>query len=121
MRVKLQAALLAAGFTWEDVSTPGRIHFDHLPALGLRARKGDDFDPPQLDPRFIRPMLDEAHRIKTSGTKATSAGSDVHVIAKTKRLAERQEEFRKRVLNPGTRKTAKPKSKWPSRPMRSKK
>ena len=122
LRVKLQSALLMAGFAWEDIITPKRIHFDHDPALGIRRRKGKDFDPPQHDARFIKPMLDDAHRRKTSGTKATSAGSDVHVIAKTQRLADEHEEFRKRVLKPGARKAkTKPKTgrAWPSRKFRS--
>lgn len=49
----------------------------------------------------LRPMHTECHRIKTSGTKATSYGSDIHAIRKIKRLT-------------GKVKT-RPKRKWPKR------
>jgi 5-methylcytosine-specific restriction endonuclease McrA len=35
----------------------------------------------------LLPLHKACHRKKTSGTKATSAGSDIHTIAKVKRLA----------------------------------
>ena len=120
MRAKLQSALLAAGYDWEAITTPGAIHFDHTPPLGLRARKGKDFDPPQGDARFIRPMLAADHRRKTSGTKATSAGSDVHAIAHAKRLTKQQQEFRDRMMAKDAGEEPPPKrSKWPTRKMRS--
>ena len=37
-----------------------------------------------------RPLCKECHRIKTSGTKATSAGSDVHMAAKAKRIRKKE-------------------------------
>lgn len=36
----------------------------------------------------IRPVHAACHQKKTSGTKATSYGSDIHAIAKTKRIAK---------------------------------
>jgi hypothetical protein len=119
LRVKLQAALMAAGFTYEEVTTPGAIHFDHDPALGLRERVGGDFLPAQLDPRFLVPRRVEEHRKKTSGAGATCAGSDVHKIAKVKRLSKEHEDFRRRMLAPD-KPRKEPKRKWPSRPFRSK-
>ena len=53
----------------------------------------------------IRPLHRACHRTKTSGTKATSAGSDIHKIAKVKRLVRKAA---------GTWK--KTKRAWPSRP-----
>ncbi len=129
LRVKLQAALLAAGFTYEEVTTQGAIHFDHDPALGLREqkRKGATivFVPDQLDPRHIVPRSAEPHKVKTNGSKATCADGDTHKIAKARRLSAEQEAFRKQLLKgtPGKRQAAKQrtKSKWPQgRKIRSK-
>ena len=39
------------------------------------------------DYRNIRPLHRACHRKKTFGTKATTAGSDIHMIAKAKRIA----------------------------------
>lgn len=36
----------------------------------------------------IKPLHIDCHLFKTSGTKATSAGSDIHKIAKAKRIAK---------------------------------
>lgn len=35
----------------------------------------------------LRPLHANCHQKKTSGSKATSAGSDIHMIAKAKRIA----------------------------------
>lgn len=126
LHVKVKAALLAAGFTWEDICTPGAIHWDHDPALGLRERKGrTKFVPDQLDPRHIVPMLRAPHREKTVGGPATVADGDIHKIHKAGRLAAEQAAFRKRLTagTPGKRRAKaaqKRKRKWASRPMRSK-
>jgi hypothetical protein len=87
LSVKLRAAILQLGLD------PARVDFDHNPALGLREFNEETkaYTPDANDPRFIT-VLDrgEEHRSKTSGTPATSAGSDVHRIAKSKRLAKAQ-------------------------------
>ncbi|RRY08876.1 hypothetical protein [Brucella anthropi] len=116
-RVKLIAALKRFGLTVEQVE------FDHDPALALREvdpATGDTI-PPQNDPNHIYMLTIDEHRTKTfgrGGTKrATVADGDVHKIAKTKRLREEQETFRRRLLE-GTREDKpKAKGKWPSRPM----
>lgn len=64
------------------------------------------------------------HREKTFGKggekRATTAGSDIHVIAKTKRLEKQQREFRERLLRPtGPEEKPTRKSKWPSRPFQN--
>ena len=120
MRAKLQAALLAAGFDWEAVSTPFAISFDHDPALGLRdqIQDGDKivFVPDQNDPRYIVPRLDAAHKVKTNGTKATCADGDTHKIAKARRLTKQQQEFRDRMMAKDAGEEPPPKrSKWPTR------
>lgn len=89
LRVKLDAALIALGLD------PKATEFDHDPALGLRPvnADGDDFDPPQLDPRHIVPRGCADHRTKTTGTPpgqkvVTVANGDQHKIAKAKRLED---------------------------------
>lgn len=92
------------------------LDFDHQPPLALREIDpitGDTI-PPANDPRYIRPMLREQHREKTFGTKATTAGSDIHAIARVKRLSKKQEEFRQKMLEK-LPKEERPKSKWPKR------
>lgn len=66
------------------------------------------------------------HKVKTAGPAATAAGGDAHKIAKTRRLAKRQEEFRARLLAAPERSavpaflpadySVKPKGRWPKRP-----
>lgn len=90
INVALAVALRQLGFE------PHEVELDHDPALGLRNVNADgtDWDPPQHDARYLvwRPKAE--HRVKTSGTKATTAGSDVQMIAKGKRLARDTEAFR---------------------------
>lgn len=84
-RVLLESLLLDLGI--EDAE------FDHDPPLGLRAvnAAGDDYDPPQLDPKHIVPRRKVDHRTKTSGTPPGQkvvhvADGDQHKIAKAARL-----------------------------------
>ena len=53
------------------------VHFDHI------AREEATHD---NSAENCRPLCLECHNLKTFGTKATSAGSDVHMAAKAKRL-----------------------------------
>lgn len=88
LSIKLQAAILQLGLD------PACVDFDHDPALGLRLFDEDTktYTPHANDPKFITVRArDEDHRIKTSGNGATSAGSDIHRIAKSKRLATAQD------------------------------
>jgi hypothetical protein len=100
LSVKVEACLILLGFE------PGEeIDWDHFPALGLRIfdEKADDYDPPELDPRYLRPLGRAKHKAKTNGRKgtkrSTSYGSDVHAIAKLKRLAE-EAAFRSQLTKP---------------------
>lgn len=78
-------------------------HFDHEPALILRDinEAGDDYIPGQLDPVYLDAYANISHaKAKTSGSGATTAGTDIGKMKKE----------RKRGRPP------KPKRKIPSRP-----
>jgi len=112
LSVKLAACLDALGFKPDD-----KIEWDHTWALGLRERTPEGgYIPAANDPRYIRPKLEDVHLTKTSGNGATTAGSDVHRIAKVRRLLRAEEEFRWRLTSYDHRTTpAKPKRKIQSR------
>ena len=118
LRDKLRAALHALGLTEETVQ------WDHDPPIQLRVwvpERGDT-DPPASDPRHLVPRPTAEHREKTSGrkTKARAEGDQTE-IARTKRLAAEQEEFRARLLSkePGAKRprtgTIRSRAKIPSR------
>ena len=85
------------------------IDFDHFQALALG---GEDTN------ENMRAVHRACHRVKTSGTKATTAGSDVQVFAKGKRLARDTEEFRRRILAKDTGDRIPKPTRWPRRKMR---
>lgn len=82
--VKLHACLLLLGFSDEDIAAG--IDWDHQPALAFREIVDGRMVPDANDPRYIRPMRKADHKVKTVGTRATTAGSDIHMAAKVKRL-----------------------------------
>lgn len=98
-KVKCEAALRALGLTIREVN------FDHEPALALREwdERAQDTIPPANDPDFIRILLVADHKAKTFGRggekRVTTLGSDIHAIAKARRLSKEQEEFRRRLLS----------------------
>ena len=116
LSVKLQAAILQLGLD------PARVDFDHNPALGLREfnEETKTYTPDANDPKFITVLeRGEEHRVKTSGTPATSAGSDIHRIAKVKRLAKaraaHEAALQGKAAGERTQAHAKPgKRQWPS-------
>ena len=117
LRKQLNAALRQLGFE------PTECDLDHHPALALREVNADgtDWIPAQDDEHYLvwRPRAE--HRVKTSGTKATSAGSDIHAIAKAKRVSREQEEFRRVMLaKSGQGEAPEKRSKWPKRSFRTK-
>jgi hypothetical protein len=65
------------------------IEYDHATPLALG---GED------RPSNIRAVHRQCHRTKSSGKPATTAGSDIHAIAKMKRLSKEQTEFRARLM-----------------------
>lgn len=92
--IKLQAALLQLGLD------PKTAELDHDPALGLRpfSTVTGEYIPAENDPRYLVWRDPVGHRKKTSGTKATSAGSDVHLIAKSKRLVRKQAAHKAKLI-----------------------
>lgn len=120
--VKLHACLLLLGFTDEEIANG--IQWDHEPALGLRHVDpcSGEMLPAANDPHFIRPMRTADHLAKTTGRRGertvTSAGSDIHAIAKVRRLTKAQEAARRRMLAKQTGEPAPPpqrKTRWPKR------
>jgi hypothetical protein len=103
----LMVRLIAAGL--RSLRLPPDVDYDHDPALGLRPvnAAGDDYDPPQLDPRHITPRAKADHRTKTTGTPpgqkvVTVASGDIHRISKAKRLDDETAAFRRRLLSKGS-------------------
>ena len=72
------------------------VQWDHNPALRLRdvAPDGRDYIPPQLDPDYIDGRCRPSHKVKTSGTGATIAGTDLGKIVK-ERKRNRKPRFKK--------------------------
>ena len=71
-----------------DFVGPGfPTHYDHEPALRLRAvnRAGTDYIPAQHDPAYIDARCPDSHRVKTHGAGATTAGTDIGKIKKLRR------------------------------------
>lgn len=119
LAVKLRAAILQLGLD------PDSIDWDHDPALGLRLynKENGKYDPDANDPRFItvraRSRDDEGHRAKTFGKGGTTAGSDIHRIAKIKRLAKAREALDQALSSKLTGEPQTPKKPnkiWGSRP-----
>lgn len=105
---KLRAALRAAGID-PDLA----YEWHHSPPLQQRVYNTllEDTEPSADDDRYLVPVQKAAHREQT-------AKHDVPEIAKTKRLAKKQEAFRATMLKQDT---PEPKRKrWGSRPFRSK-
>jgi len=82
--------------------TRAEVEIDHDPPLALRVWDPvhKDTIPPANDPAHLRLRLKSVHRDKTTGgaTKTSGRGSDVTEIARTKALADRQRQFRERLL-----------------------
>lgn len=73
---------------WADAKqTKALVQWDHDPALRRRNvnRAGTDYVPRQLDPRYIVGRCAASHLIKTSGTGATTAGTDIGAIKKERK------------------------------------
>lgn len=140
-RIKLEVVLHQNGLCphcGERLGALKDLNFDHRPAIINRDvnAAGTDYVPAQLDPEFIQAIhILPCHRERTIGRggekRTTTAGSDIGIRDKTKRLVEkrlaREAEIKKEfifVANseideiqelPSIR-TQKIKSKIPSRP-----
>lgn len=121
--VERDAALYALGLD------PAYVDWHHEPPLELRpfeivnGRK--IYTPGENDPRHLVPMAPDAHEKRTTKGRsgATTLGSDRHAIDKTKRIRDRQAEFRRVILakaegEPRSRQQGK--RPWPKRSMRRK-
>lgn len=80
----------------------------------------------------LQALHTDCHAEKTRGRGATTHGSDIHAIAKVRRLSKKEEAFRSRLLERDAptaylpadhedRGARRPKKPWPSRPFPSRK
>ena len=85
------------------------VQWDHHPALELRPLNaaGDDYEPPQLDPRYIQPLVRADHALKTNGPRHDHSQGDKGKIAKVKRI-QAKTGYPEQVK-------PKPKRQWPKR------
>lgn len=98
--VKLEAALRQIVDLWKLLGrVPAEMQFeemkldcDHNPALGRRRieEKTRKYIPDQHDPKFLEFLWRPDHKTKTSGNGATTRGSDIGEISKTKRLVKKR-------------------------------
>lgn len=102
LAVKLEAALRQLVEAWralgkipDDVPDAAvKLQFDHFPALGLRdvdpeTRK---YIPDQHDPEYLQWLYHRTHDIKTRGRGATTRGSDIGEMTKTRKLVKKRKE-----------------------------
>jgi hypothetical protein len=72
---------------------------DHDPALGLRKRTPDGgYDPHEHDPEYLVWRDKASHAVKTRGSGATTAGSDIGNMRHFRHLTEKEEAYRRRLL-----------------------
>jgi hypothetical protein len=83
------------------------VDFDHVHQLALGGSDNDNGN--------FQALHRSCHRVKTSGTKATSAGSDIHEISKTKRLGKKNAEFMRLISSRECGSKRQPKGKIKSR------
>ena len=99
----------------------GSIEWDHCPALELRPLNaaGDDYEPPQLDPNYIQPLVRADHALKTNGPHHDHSQGDKGKIAKVKRIqAKTWSEYRglfRKIVDGVYPEQAKRKRQWPKR------
>jgi hypothetical protein len=98
------------------------VEWDHMPCLRLRdvLLDGSDYIPAQLDPRYIVARCRRSHKVKTSGSGATTAYSDIGKIKKERRR-DRAPRFKHKIRSQGFRQGHRPmkgRSRWPKRKMR---
>jgi hypothetical protein len=97
------------------------IEYDHRPPLSDRDTipQIGDWWPPQHHPNYIDALCTDCHKKRTFGTKATTAGSDVHRRAKTRRIHKQIAEHAERMDDKRRSRKRKPRSRWPSRKIAS--
>lgn len=84
--------------------------FDHEPALKLRDVDWEAFEyiPHQHDPAYIDARCTRSHKVKTSGSGATTAGTDIGKIKKERKRGRSKVKWKWPKARP-----------WPKRKMRS--
>lgn len=123
--VKLQVALRRF-----DLTT-AMVRFDHAPPLVMREWDdvARDTIPAANDPDFIQMLLVDEDKVKTFGRggekRISTADGDIGKIAKMRRNAKREAEFRARLLAKATGAEppapTKRKRDWPTRPFPNRK
>jgi hypothetical protein len=116
IKVKLEAVLINGPVLDAEgnrVCSLEDINFDHQPPLMARVFDPEKWDtiPPANDPSHIVPLAKPVHGEKT-------AKVDIPQIAKTKRLANDHEEFRRKILSRECGEKRKPSGKITSRGFR---
>jgi len=100
-RIRLQVLINQAGRSKirnERLGTVENTHFDHRPALEQRKFDTAAWDtiPPANDPEYIEAITVKQHDVRTNGPggsrRITTAGSDAHIRARTRRIIESQAE-----------------------------
>lgn len=126
MRVKLAvlASQARCAVCGEKLGSLADLQFDHRPPLVAREWNAEagDYIPPQNDPEAMQAVHSDCHLYRTTGrkpgaTKKTSLG-DMGEAAKSRRIQEQQEAFRRRLLAKDQGES-KPPSRWPKRKMQS--
>lgn len=87
-----------------------KIEYDHRPGLEQREvnEAGTDYEPAQLDPKFIEPVPVNVHKERTKG--------DTKARGKIRRNAKKNAEFNARMAEKQAgQRPLKAKSKWPTR------
>ena len=98
----------------ERLDRVDKTEFNHRPALVNRDinKEGTDYIPEQLSPDYIEALHAGCHKTRTFGTKATTAGSDIHTAAKVKRIRRKRETFSETVLGRRPGQKRKPTGRW---------
>lgn len=93
-----------------------KLEFDHVPALRLRdlTPDGKEYIPGQHSASHIVARCKPSHRAKTSGTGATTAGSDIGAIKK-ERKRSRKPKFKRKIANRGFQKPPPSYNAWTKR------
>lgn len=89
MRQQRDAALYQLGID------PKNAELHHTPPLAMRDSRidpfgGKEYSPAENDPHYMIWMTKTAHSRQTYGVPATTAGSDIHGIAKGKRMKRKE-------------------------------
>lgn len=122
LSVKLEAALRQLVDAWKALGkVPAdeepKLEFDHFPALGLRevCQETGQHIPHQHSAEHLRWMPKEDHARKTRGTGATTNGTDVGEMRKTRQLVKKRNARETPPEERPPERRTKPKSNFPKR------